>query len=389
MICLGLMSGTSTDGVDCAIVDVRGGEKNPRVKLLQYQTKSYTPAVRDQVLLAASRGNVSQLCHLHVLLGEIFAQAALRTIKKAGLTPEQVQLIGSHGQTIYHRPVPVRVPGVGVVRSSLQMGDPSVIAERTGITTVADFRARDLAAGGEGAPLAPYVHHLLLQSTRFSRLVVNMGGIANVTHLPKNAPLPDIRAFDTGPCNMLLDGLIALATQGQRAMDRGGRFAARGTPDSRLLTRLLNHPYLMRRPPKSTGREDFGVQYVRQVWQWGRKLRLSPETIMATACQFIVLTIDQSRAWLENDVDEVIVGGGGVHNRTLMEHLRQRLSPLPVTIMDDQGINSKAFEAIAFAIMAYQTVHGVATNVPSVTGAHHPVVLGTISPGRYVPSFHG
>jgi len=304
------------------------------------------------------------------------------------LTPEEVQLIGSHGQTVYHRPVPVRVPGVGVVRSSLQIGDPSVIAERTGITTVADFRARDLAAGGEGAPLAPYVHHLLFQSARFSRLVVNMGGIANVTHLPKNAPLQEIRAFDTGPCNMLLDGLISLATQGERSMDRGGRFAAKGASDPRLLTRLLNHPYLMKRPPKSTGREDFGVHYVRQVWQWGQKLRLRPETIMATACKFIVFTIDQSRGWMNDPVDEIIVGGGGVHNATLMNQLRQQLAPMRVMVMDDQGINSKAFEAVAFAIMAYQTVHGVATNVPSVTGAQHPVVLGTISPGRYVPSFH-
>jgi len=171
-------------------------------------------------------------------------------------------------------------------------------------------------------------------------------------------------------------------------MDRGGRFAAKGMCDPRLLTRLLNHPYLMKRPPKSTGREDFGVHYVRQVWQWGRKLRLGPESIMGTACQFIVLTIDHSRAWLNNDVDEIIVGGGGVHNRTLMNGLRQQFAPIPVMMMDDQGINSKAFEAVAFAIMAYQTVHGVATNVPAVTGAHHPVVLGTISPGRYVPSFH-
>ena len=388
MICLGLMSGTSTDGVDCAIVDVLGSEKRPRVKLIEYQTKPYSSAVRQQVLLAASRGNVSQLCHLHVVVGEVFAQAAIRTIKRAGLTPGDVKLIGSHGQTVFHRPAPVRVPGVGLIRSSLQIGDPSVIAERTGITTVADFRARDLAAGGEGAPLTPYVHHLLFQSSRTSRLVINMGGIANVTYLPKRPRLQEIRAFDTGPCNMLLDGLMSLATQGRRTMDRGGRLAAKGTSDPRLLTRLLNHPYLMKRPPKSTGREDFGVQYVRQVWQWGRKHRLSSEDILATACKFIVLTIAQSRAWLNEDVDEVIVGGGGVHNGSLMDQLQQHMAPCRVYLMDEQGINSKAFEAVAFAVLAYQTVHGVATNVPSVTGAQHPVVLGTISPGRYVPSFH-
>jgi anhydro-N-acetylmuramic acid kinase len=299
-----------------------------------------------------------------------------------------VKLIGSHGQTVYHRPVPVRVPGIGLIRSSLQIGDPSVIAERTGITTVADFRARDLAAGGEGAPLTPYVHHLLFQSTKTSRLVINMGGIANVTYLPKSAPLHEIRAFDTGPCNMLLDGLISLSTQGLRSMDRGGRLAAKGTSNPRLLTRLLNHSYFLKRPPKSTGREDFGVQYVRQVWHWGRKNRLCPEDILATACKFIGLTIAQSRAWLDEDVDEIIVGGGGVHNGSLMNQLREQLAPCPVYVMDEQGVNSKAFEAVAFAVLAYQTVHGVATNVPAVTGAQHPVVLGTISPGRYVPSFH-
>jgi len=187
---------------------------------------------------------------------------------------------------------------------------------------------------------------------------------------------------------MLLDGLMSLATQGRRTMDRGGRFAAKGASDPRLLTRLLNHPYLMKRPPKSTGREDFGVQYVRQVWHWGRKHRLDPENILATACKFIVLTIAQSRDWLNEDVDEVIVGGGGVHNASLMGQLQQHMAPCRVYVMDEQGINSKAFEAVAFAVLAYQTVHGVATNVPSVTGAQHPVVLGTISPGRYVPSFH-
>ena len=388
MICLGLMSGTSTDGVDCAIVDVRTSEKRPRVKLIEYHTKPYSSLVRQQVLSAASRGNVSQLCHLHVVVGEVFAQAALRTIKRAGLTPRDVKLIGSHGQTVYHCPVPVRVPGVGLIRSSLQIGDPSVIAERTGITTVADFRARDLAAGGEGAPLTPYVHHLLFQSTRTSRLIVNMGGIANVTYLPKGAPLREIRAFDTGPCNMLLDGIISLATQGRRSMDRGGRWAAKGSIDSRLLTRLLNHPYLLKRPPKSTGREDFGIQYVRRVWHWGQKNRLRPEDILATACKFIGLTVAQSRTWLNDNVDEVVVGGGGVHNGSLMNHLRELVAPCPVFVMDEQGINSKAFEAVAFGVLAYQTVHGIATNVPSVTGAQHPVVLGTISPGRYVPSFH-
>ncbi len=387
MICLGLMSGTSTDGVDCAIVDVRAGKKRPQVKLIAYSMKPYSSSIRQQVLSAASRGNVSQLCHLHVVVGEVFAQTALRTIRKAGLTPRDVKLIGSHGQTVYHCPVPVRVPGIGLIRSSLQIGDPSVIAERTGITTVADFRARDLAAGGEGAPLAPYVHHLFFQSPKTSRLVVNMGGIANVTYLPQSATLQEIRAFDTGPCNMLLDGLISLATQGRRSMDRGGRWAAKGTSDSQLLTRMLNHPYLLKQPPKSTGREDFGAQYVRKVWQWGRKSRLCPEDILATACKFIGLTIVQSRTWLNGNVEEVIVGGGGVHNNGLMNYLRELVAPCPVFVMDEQGINSKAFEAVAFGVLAYQTVHGVATNVPSVTGAQHPVVLGTISPGRYVPSF--
>ena len=233
MKCLGLMSGTSMDGVDCAIVDVRPGRFTLRITLLAHRIHPYPPALREQLLSLLRTGTVETVCRLHVAVGEVFARVANRTIRQAKLATEDIAVIGSHGQTVWHSPQRVAIPGAGSVRSSLQIGDPSVIAERTGIMTIADFRARDLAAGGEGAPLTPYVHYHVFQSRRRSRLIVNLGGIANVTWLPRGGGLQDVVAFDVGPCNLLLDGLIAQATHGQavdgpeRGRGRSGAQAGR------------------------------------------------------------------------------------------------------------------------------------------------------------------
>ena len=385
MKCLGLMSGTSVDGVDCAIVQVSGSGQNLRIKLLGHQISPYRPSLRRRILLATEGGMVADLCHLNVLVGEIFAQAALRTIRRLGFSPKNITLIGSHGQTICHQPRPIREPGVGLIRSSLQIGDPSVIAERTGITTVADFRARDLAAGGEGAPLTPYVHYLMFRNRDRSRLIVNLGGIANVTYLPADGTLEEVLAFDTGPCNMLLDALVHHATEGKLVMDREGRLARRGTSLPRFLSGLMNHSFLRRKPPKSTGREEFGGAFAAQVFQDAKKQNMSTQDLLATSCEFIALTIAKARRWLPGEVDEVLVGGGGVRNRTFMKHLAQALYPIPMRTMAELGIDSKAFEALAFAVLAYQTFHRIEANLPAVTGARHPVVLGTIVPGRSSP----
>ena len=367
------------DGVDCAIVDVRPGPVTLRINLLAHRTRPYPPALREQIFSLLQTGTVETVCRLHVAVGELFARVANRTIRQAKLSAKDIAVIGSHGQTVWHSPQKVSMPGAGSVRSSLQIGDPSVIAERTGIMTVADFRARDLAAGGEGAPLTPYVHYHVFQSRRRSRLMVNLGGIANVTWLPRGGGLRDVVAFDVGPCNLLLDGLMAQATHGERWVDRNGALAARGLTQDVLVNELLQHSFFARRPPKSTGREEFGERYIRHLWQVATQHHFSLEDTLASACAGIARTIHQSGPWA---VDEVILGGGGVRNRGLLGALKREFGPGRVMSMDQAGVNGQALEAMAFAVLAHETVRGVPANLPWVTGAQSPVVLGTVTPGR-------
>ncbi len=259
---VGLMSGTSGDGVDAVLVALSGRKDSVRARVLSFLSVPYTRSLQRRVLTVSVSGTVADVCHLNVLLGEVFARAALGVIKKAGMNPSDVQLIGSHGQTIHHLPKGIRESPVGVVRSTLQVAEPAVIAERTGITTIANFRARDMAAGGEGAPLAPYAHYLLMRHPRHSRLIVNLGGIGNVTYLPKGGGRDRVFAFDTGPANMVLDALVQRMSKGRMSFDRGGTMAAKGAVHPALLNELMRHPYLKRRPPKSTGREEFGETFI-------------------------------------------------------------------------------------------------------------------------------
>ena len=370
------------DGVDCAIVDVRPGRFTLRITLLAYRTRPYPPVLREQILSLLRTGTVETVCRLHVAVGEMFARVANQTIRQAKLSAQDIAVIGSHGQTVWHSPKRVSMPGVGSVRSSLQIGDPSVIAERTGITTVADFRARDLAAGGEGAPLTPYVHHHVFQSRKTSRLIVNLGGIANVTWLPRGGGLQDVVACDVGPCNLLLDGLMAQATQGQQSIDQNGALAARGREQDVLVQALLRHPFMARRPPKSTGREEFGERYIRRVRQVATRHNLSLDDTLASSCAGIARAIRRSGQWVSQAVDEVIAGGGGVRNRGLLGALKREFGPDRVLSMEQAGVKSQALEAMAFAVLAHETVRGVPANLPWVTGAASPVVLGTVTPGH-------
>jgi len=379
---VGLMSGTSGDGVDAVLVDIRGSGHDLKVRSLACVSTPYPPDLQQRVLAASVRGTVAEICHLNVVLGEWFAKAALRVIQQAGFKPGKVELIGSHGQTIHHLPNAVDEPGVGVVRSTLQIAEPAVIAERTGIRTVANFRPRDMAAGGQGAPLTPYVHYVLLRDRKRSRLVVNLGGIGNVTYLPAGKGLEAVVAFDTGPGNMVMDGLVQRLTKGKEAMDRNGRLAAKGKVAVGLLAKLLAHPYLKQKPPKSTGREEFGEVFVEQVLAAQKAHRLKPEDLLATCSLLTAITLGSARRWLGGPVDEVIVGGGGVRNRALMSNAASVFAPVPIRTFETAGWDSKAFEAVAFAVLAYQTIHGECANVPSVTGATHPVVLGITVPGR-------
>lgn len=378
---VGLMSGTSGDGVDAALVEISGQGAQLDVRLIAFAAVPFSPDLQRRVLKAAMEGSVREICYLNALLGEMFARAALKVIKQAKLTPGKIDLIGSHGQTVHHLPIGRREPGIGPVRATLQIAEASVIAERTGVTTVAGFRARDMAAGGEGAPLTPYAHYVLLRDPNRTRLVVNLGGISNVTALVEGAGLDRVQAFDTGPANMVLDGLIHQMTGGRLSMDRQGAMARSGQVNAALLTELLQHPYLRRCPPKSTGREEFGAAFLAWIRAIQKRRKLADRDVMATCARFTAECIGTARRWVPEEIDEVLVGGGGVRNRAVMGHLAQVLAPAPVRTLDEVGWSSKAFEAVAFAVLAYQTVHGKPNNVPSVTGARSAVVLGHLVPG--------
>ena len=376
----GLMSGTSADGVDVAVVDVRGRD----VRLLAFDVFPYPATLRKEVLTLCrpETARLDRICHFNHLLGEVFAEAVIRLCHDQGIALDSIDLIGSHGQTIWHSPEGGRYKG-RIVRSTLQIGEPSVIAQRTGVTTVADFRPRDMAAGGQGAPLVPYADYVLFSDPQVCRGVQNIGGIANVTFLPPQCTPADILAFDTGPGNMVIDGMVHLVTGGKRRYDRGGAMAAKGDVHKALLKEMMRHPFLRRRPPKSTGREQFGQQYCEWLYEEARRFRLKREDMVATATAFTAVTIAQAwRKFLPHMPEEMILCGGGSHNATLVRMLQAKLADVRIRSTDEFGISVDAKEAVSFAILAAATIQGVANNVPSATGADEPVVLGKIVPGR-------
>jgi anhydro-N-acetylmuramic acid kinase len=373
------MSGTSADGTDVAVAEIEGIPPALRWKLLHHTTIPHPPELRADILAATQveTGTVDKLCGLNVALGMQFAQAALAGIKEAGLRAEQVQLIGSHGQTIWH------APDIKPA-ATLQIGEAAVIAENTGIPVVSNFRARDLAAGGQGAPLVAYVDVLLLTHPERVRAAQNIGGIGNVTFLPpQNRPDLVPFAFDTGPGNVLLDNAAARLSQGRWGYDRDGALAAQGRVNESFLAWLLAEPYLSRRPPKSTGRELFNNSYTEAIWAQANRQGLWGEDVITTLTAFTVRSIVQAyRDFLPCLPDEVIVSGGGARNPTLMAMLHERLAPARLLTSDTLGLPGAAKEALAFAILAYETWHGRPGNLPSATGASRAVVLGQITPGR-------
>ena len=377
---VGLMSGTSGDGVDAALVEVSGRGSALKARAIAAQTLAYPRSLQQRIVSASISGTVAEICHLNALLGEWFANAALNVIRLAKLRPTDIAAIGSHGQTVHHLPQGFQAPGVGAVRSTLQIGEPAVIAERTGITTIANFRPRDIAAGGQGAPLTPAAHALLLRHPRRARLIVNLGGISNVTYVPRGGTWDGVVAFDTGPANMVLDSLVSRATNGRQVMDRDGKGALKGRVEARLLGKLLAHPFLSRRPPKSTGREEFGPALIDDLLSIQQQQGLPLEDVLATCSMWTAKAVGTARRWIKGPIDEVVVGGGGVRNRAVMESLAAVFAPIPVTTFDALGWESKAFEAVAFALLAYRTMTGQWGNIPAVTGATHPVLLGTIVP---------
>ncbi len=372
----GLMSGTSVDGVDVAVVDIT----KQKVNLLAFDVFPYPNALRREILSLCSPETalLDNICHYNFVLGEVFADAIVKLCNKSGIPLNSIDLVGSHGQTIYHNPQGKRY-GKTTIRSTLQIGEPSVIAHRTGITTVADFRPRDMAAGGEGAPLVPYADYILFGRNRSSRAVQNIGGIANVTFLPRGCKPDDIVAFDTGPGNMVIDGITRLISGNRRCFDSGGKMAAQGTVNKKLLNEMLRHPFLKRRPPKSTGREEFGISFANKIYKQAADKGIADTDIVATVTAFTARSITRAyHEFLSAIPDEVILCGGGSRNNTLVEMLQSELPDAKMLSTDDFGISVDAKEAVSFAILAWATINELTNNVPRVTGAERPVVLGKI-----------
>ena len=374
----GLMSGTSTDGIDVAIARISGSGADLRLDVLGCTHTDYAPELRAVLLrnVEAVTSNVRDLSQLHTLLGRLFADAVRAAADSAGVALGEIDLVGSHGHTVHHVPDPEPFGGAEAVTSTLQLGDAAVMATLLGVPVVSNFRTADLALGGQGAPLVPYFDYALFADDRETRALLNLGGIANVTILPRGAAPDAVRAFDTGPANMVSDAL-ALHFYDE-PFDRDGRHAAAGTPDDALLADLLAADYFQRTPPKSTGRELFGSDYVDALLA---HFPDAPDDALATAADLTARSVADALARFVPAADTpgvVIASGGGVHNRYLVERLRGLL-PVPLQTTADHGIDPDAKEALCFAVLAHEYVNGVPTNLPSVTGASRPARLGTLS----------
>jgi anhydro-N-acetylmuramic acid kinase len=374
----GLMSGTSADGTDAALCEISGDGATTRTRLLAHLTIPYSRPLRERIF-ALGEADSAELCDLDVLLGEAFAEAVRAVCAAAALPIEKVDLVGAHGQTAAHRP-----PSAGHLGATLQIGEAAVIAERTGLPVISDFRARDVAAGGEGAPLVPLVDYLLFRAPGVARAIQNIGGIANVTLV--GASLEEVVAFDTGPGNMALDAVARAASRGIEGFDADGRRAARGQIDRSLLSELHRHPYLAKPPPKSTGRELFGRPFVYPLLdRWTGRAPSAPgisplDDLLATLTRFTAETIARAyREHLPVFPVEVYLCGGGAANPVLRAHLTELCAPAPIRDTGDLGIAPKAKEAVAFAVLANETLFGHPGNVPRATGAAGPRVLGKIT----------
>jgi anhydro-N-acetylmuramic acid kinase len=379
---IGLISGTSADGVSAVATEITGSGTSTKIRILHSMTNPYSPELRRAVfeLFAPETSTVDRICAMNFVLGEFFAECALKLMDEAGLEPGEVDLIGSHGQTIHHLPARREVAGYEA-RSTLQLGEPSIIAERTGVLTVADFRKADVAAGGEGAPLTPYLDYVMHRHPTRSRILQNIGGIANLTYLPAAAKLEDVVAFDTGPGNMVIDAVVGHYTG--EAFDKDGGTAAKGRVNAELLEELLANPYFARHPPKTTGREEFGEPYASRVIGEAERRGIGYEDLVSTVTALTVESIASAYEGLlptGSRVDEIYVSGGGARNRHMMERLASRLKPVPVEENDPLGIPAESKEAVLMAVLANEHVMGNPANIPMATGARKAVILGALYP---------
>ena len=376
---VGLMSGTSVDGIDAVLLRVREAGPATRFEQLAYVERPFPAAVRAMILRNSlpATARIDEVTRLNMLLAHLYADAVKAVARRARVAMDRIDLIGCHGQTVHHLPGRHRIAGKDV-RATLQLGDVSALATLTGITTVGNFRTADMAVGGQGAPLVPYFDWLMFRSAERPRILVNIGGIANITVLPAGCAASDVVAFDTGPGNMIVDGLMK-RLYGRR-YDRGGKTAASGKPVAGLLRWLLAHPYLRVRPPKSTGREVYDERFLSELLQ--RAKGAAHADIIHTAALYTPLAIhDAYRRFVQGTmtVDEIIVSGGGAKNAFFMDALNGLFCDARVSTADAVGMSGDAKEAICFAILANETVHGNAANLPRVTGARRPVVLGVVA----------
>ncbi len=375
---VGLMSGTSADGIDAALVSISGSGTSTRFRQIAFVSHPYPKGFREYVLKSSlpGTGSVDTISTLNILIAQFFSDAVKAVAKKAGVPLSRIDLIGSHGQTVHHLPEARAMFGKKV-RSTLQIGDPSTIAKLSGIVTVGDFRTGDMAIGGQGAPLVPYFDFIAFRSRRKNRALLNIGGIANITLLPKHCTVEDVLAFDTGPGNMVVDALMKKFYG--KSFDKDGAVARSGRILTDLIGAMIKHPYFKKRPPKSTGREFFGKMFVDDLLRMGRGAR--KQDIIATVTEFTPLTIYQQYTQFlsrQRKLDELIVSGGGAHNAYMMEALQRYFSPAEIMTSDDLGVSTDSKEAVCFAVLANETISGNPSNVPGVTGAKAPTILGKI-----------
>jgi len=387
LLVLGLMSGTSADGIDVALARISGSPPHLNAKLLGHTSFSFPPALRREILRVAEQQPISagELSQLNFRLGHIYADAVLAACKRFKVAPKRVDLIGNHGQTIFHQGQPVKYFGRPTA-STLQIGEGSVIAAHTGITTVSDFRPADMALGGQGAPLVPFTDYALYRHPKLGRISLNIGGIANLTVIPAGARPDQVLAFDTGPGNMLIDTFVQHFTQGRQRFDKDARLALCGRSVPALLNDLMKDPYLKLAPPKSTGREYYGRAYAERVLALGRRHHAKPADLIRGATIFTALAVvDALNRFVlrKHKIHQLIVSGGGARNPLLLAQISAALPGIEVLPSANFGVPTDAKEAFAFALLAYETFHRRPANLPSATGARGPAILGSIS---YAPS---
>src|SRR5215467_8464555 len=351
---LGMMSGTSADGIDAALVEISGAPPHLKIRFIKHTQQSFAPEIRREILRVAEQKPLTpgELSQLHARLGHVYASAALAACRKFQISPRKIDLIGNHGQTIFHQGRSNRFLGKPIA-STLQLGEGSTIASLTGITTISDFRPADMARGGQGAPLVPFADYALYAHPRLGRVSLNIGGIANVTLIPAGARPSEVLAFDTGPGNMLVDALVRRATRGRAEFDRDARLAGRGKLNRPLLAALGRDPYFRMRPPKSTGREYFGAGYLDGLLRLGRRYGAGPHDLIHTVTLLTPLSIaDAFRRFLlpKARIRQVIVSGGGARNPLMMGTLAALLAPIEVLPSSLLGLPVDAKEAMAFAL---------------------------------------